>query len=428
MQCSAQHQAVRHHAESTDGAARHARCRCSGPMRPCVTAHRRRQSNAGQVRVCTGPAMQQHTSTQRAHNTHSPTRLPVPVGRHPGHCLLVTAPSAQHSTAQHTAPHRTARYSTAHQSTPQHGNPEHGTALHSKAQHSKAKHGTGAQHSTAPHSTAHSTAQHSTAHSTQHRTAQHSTQHRTAQHGEAQHSTAQQSKARHSTQHSIARQSTAPARHSTACVLVTLVWCTAPGQTYFGEVRVGQMSHSSQQLQLPLCVPPMLHTKSFQRRCGLEGASPQCGKCNTGLGIPDPKEPVVRSISRHLALEEKQGWPGTGGGKVAGVVMGDARMSRTSAQAKKSARTKCLPNPVWAISFKTPPTARQPFPTRQILPRNGFSNYSIPPRAPAPSGAGKGGGKHCRPPTAKQTQPPTTHNLHIMSGREHPPNVTHALG
>ena len=96
VQCSAQHQAVRHHTESTNGAARHARC--SGPMRPCVTAHRRRQSNAGQVRVCTGPAMQQHTSTQRAHNTHSPTRLPVPVGRHPGLCLLVTAPSAHHIT------------------------------------------------------------------------------------------------------------------------------------------------------------------------------------------------------------------------------------------------------------------------------------------------------------------------------------------
>ena len=106
VQCSAQHQAERHHTESTDGAARHARC--SGPTRPCVTTHRRRQSNAGQVRVCSGPAMQQHTSTQRAHNTHSPTRLPVPVGRHPGLCLLVTAPSAQHITPHHNTTHRTA--------------------------------------------------------------------------------------------------------------------------------------------------------------------------------------------------------------------------------------------------------------------------------------------------------------------------------
>ena len=82
MQCGAEHQAVRHHAEGTGGAARHAGC--SGQMRPCVTARRRRQGSVGQVRECTGLAMPQHTYTQRAHNTHSPARLPVPVGRHPG--------------------------------------------------------------------------------------------------------------------------------------------------------------------------------------------------------------------------------------------------------------------------------------------------------------------------------------------------------
>ena len=105
MQCSAQHQAVRHHTISTDGAARHAGC--SGQMRPCVTARRRRQGSVGQVRECTGPAMPQHTYTQRAHNTHSPARLPLPVGRHPGLCLLVTAPSAHHTTPHHTTPHHT---------------------------------------------------------------------------------------------------------------------------------------------------------------------------------------------------------------------------------------------------------------------------------------------------------------------------------
>ena len=105
VQCSAQHQAVRHHTESTDGAARHAGC--SGPMRPCETARRRRQGSVGQVRECTGPAMQQHTYTQRAHNTHSPARLPIPVGRHPGLCLLVTAPSAHHTTPRHATPRHT---------------------------------------------------------------------------------------------------------------------------------------------------------------------------------------------------------------------------------------------------------------------------------------------------------------------------------
>ena len=111
MQCSAQHQAVRHHTISTDGAARHAGC--SGPTRPCVTARRRRQGSVGQVRECTGPAMPQHTYTQRAHNTHSPARLPVPVGRHPGLCHLVIAPSAHHTTPHHTTPHRTAPHRTA---------------------------------------------------------------------------------------------------------------------------------------------------------------------------------------------------------------------------------------------------------------------------------------------------------------------------
>ena len=102
MQCGAEHQAVRHHTEGTGGAGRHARC--GGQMRPCVTARRRRQGSVGQVRECTAPAMPQHTYTQRAHNTHSPARLPVPVGRHPGLCLLVTAPSAHHTTPHLSTP------------------------------------------------------------------------------------------------------------------------------------------------------------------------------------------------------------------------------------------------------------------------------------------------------------------------------------
>ena len=112
MQCSAQDQAVRHHPKSTDGAARHAGC--SGPMRPCVTARRCRQGSVGQVRECTGPAMPQHTYAQRAHNTHSPARLPVPVGRHPDLCHLVIAPSAPHHTTHHTPHHTTPHHTTPH--------------------------------------------------------------------------------------------------------------------------------------------------------------------------------------------------------------------------------------------------------------------------------------------------------------------------
>ena len=114
MQCSAQHQAVRHHTISTDGAARHAGC--SGPTRPCVTARRRRQGSVGQVRECTGPAMPRHTYAQRAHNTHSPARLPVPVGRHPS---LLPFGNSAFGTPHHTAPHCT----TPHHTTPHHTTP-----------------------------------------------------------------------------------------------------------------------------------------------------------------------------------------------------------------------------------------------------------------------------------------------------------------
>ena len=179
MQCSAQHQAVRHHTISTDGAARHAGC--SGPTRPCVTARRRRQGSVGQVRECTGPAMPQHTYTQRARNTHSPARLPLPVGRHPGLCLLVTAPSAQHNTTQRNA--------TQH-STTQHNTTQHNTTQHSTTQHNTTQHNT-TQHNTTQHNTTqHNTTQHNTTQQTQHNTTQHNTtQHDTTRHDTTQHNT-----------------------------------------------------------------------------------------------------------------------------------------------------------------------------------------------------------------------------------------------
>ena len=199
-----------HHTEGTGGAARHAGC--SGQMRPCVTARRRRHGSVGQVRECTGPAMPQHTYTQRAHNTHSPARLPVPVGRHPGLCLSVTAPSAHHITSHHI----TSQHSTAQNRTAQHSTAQHSTAQHSTAQHSTAQNRT-AQHSTAQHSTAqhrieqHSTAQHSTSH---HITPQHSTaQNRTAQHSTAQHNKTQHNTTQHNTtQHNTTQHNTTQLR------------------------------------------------------------------------------------------------------------------------------------------------------------------------------------------------------------------------
>ena len=43
------------------------------------------------------PPISTHLHIGRALYTQ-PSRVPVPVGRHPGHCLLVTAPSAHHTT------------------------------------------------------------------------------------------------------------------------------------------------------------------------------------------------------------------------------------------------------------------------------------------------------------------------------------------
>ena len=142
MQCSAQHQAVRHHTISTDGAARHAGC--SGPTRPCETARRRRQGSVGQVRECTGPAMPQHTYAQRAHNTHSPARLPVPVGRHPG---LLPFGNSAFGTPHHTTPHHT----TPHHTTPHHTTP-HLTSPHLTSPHLTSPHLT-SPHLTSPHLT-----------------------------------------------------------------------------------------------------------------------------------------------------------------------------------------------------------------------------------------------------------------------------------
>ena len=53
---------------------------CSGPTRPCVIGHRRRQSNTGQARMCISLAKQQHTSTQRALR-HTPLPFTCALGQ-----------------------------------------------------------------------------------------------------------------------------------------------------------------------------------------------------------------------------------------------------------------------------------------------------------------------------------------------------------
>ena len=179
MRCGAERQAMRHHTEGTGGAARHAGC--GGQMRPCVTARRRRQGRVGQVRECTGPAMPQHTYAQHAHNTHSPARLPLPVGRHPGLCPLVTVPSAQSGTAQHRVPRR---------STPANGATHDNTAQRHRAEQSTQQ-GAAARGNAAQHHTTREAQQDTAQHDTTRRTPNNTTQQAATQQHKSQTKAAQ---------------------------------------------------------------------------------------------------------------------------------------------------------------------------------------------------------------------------------------------
>ena len=85
------------------------------PCRSCACTSRRRERECsgnfwadsshlvGDLQVSPTPLfppISTHLHTARALYTQ-PSRLPVPVGRHPGHCLLVTAPSAHYTTPHH---------------------------------------------------------------------------------------------------------------------------------------------------------------------------------------------------------------------------------------------------------------------------------------------------------------------------------------
>ena len=82
------------------------------------------------------PPITTHLHTTRPLDTR-PSRLPVSVGRHPGHCLLVSAPSAQHNKAQHNATqHNTTQHNTTQHNTTQHNTTHHTTTQHNTTQHS----------------------------------------------------------------------------------------------------------------------------------------------------------------------------------------------------------------------------------------------------------------------------------------------------
>ena len=75
------------------------------------------------------PPMTTHFHTVRTLHTQ-PSYLLVPVGRHPGHCLLVAVPSAHHTTPHHTTQLHTTPHTT-HHITPDHTTPFHITPHHS---------------------------------------------------------------------------------------------------------------------------------------------------------------------------------------------------------------------------------------------------------------------------------------------------------
>ena len=63
------------------------------------------------------------------------------MGRHPGLCLLVTAPSAHHTTPHHTTPHHTTpHHTTPHHTTPHHTTPHHTTPHHTTPHHTTPYH------------------------------------------------------------------------------------------------------------------------------------------------------------------------------------------------------------------------------------------------------------------------------------------------
>ena len=107
----------------------------------------------------TAATKRQRSGDQRPNTTH--TALPftctcVPVGRHPGLCLLVTAPSAQHNTTQHnTTQHNTTQHNTTQHNTTQHNTTQHSTAQHNTSHHTAPQCNTTGRDNITQHSTTH---------------------------------------------------------------------------------------------------------------------------------------------------------------------------------------------------------------------------------------------------------------------------------
>ena len=87
----------------------HQQAEREGVQRELLEYARSPEANSPGLPDSPSPCRGLHTYARRAHNTHSPARLPLPVGRHPG--LLPFGNSAfgtpHHTTPHHTTPHHT---------------------------------------------------------------------------------------------------------------------------------------------------------------------------------------------------------------------------------------------------------------------------------------------------------------------------------
>ena len=106
------------------------------------------QASAGQVQQCTGPAIQQHTSTQRALRH---TALPFTCTRGETSRPLPSGNSAFGTTQHNTTQHNTTQHNTTQHNTTQHNTTQHNTTQHNTTQRNTAQHNT-AQHNTTQHS------------------------------------------------------------------------------------------------------------------------------------------------------------------------------------------------------------------------------------------------------------------------------------
>ena len=180
------------------------------------------------------------TQLHAARALHTPFPFTCTRGWTSGHCLLVTAPSAQHNTTQHnTTQHNTTQHNTTQHNTTQHNTTQHNTTQHNTTQHSTARHNTTQRNTTRHNTTQHNTTQHNTTqhnttqvNTTQHNTTQHNTtQHNTTQHNTTQHNTTQHNSTQHNTtQHNTTHHNTT--QHNTTQNTATgYNTCTAWPQT-----------------------------------------------------------------------------------------------------------------------------------------------------------------------------------------------------